>query len=89
MNTPKRRIFAGAIALTLVAAACGGDDATPEPADEATTTPAAEEATEEPAEEATEEGATEEEGAATETESGRLASRRSHPSRSIPKERLP
>ncbi len=28
MNTPKRRIFAGAIALTLVAAACGSDDAT-------------------------------------------------------------
>ena len=26
MNTPKRRIFAGAIALTLVAAACGSDD---------------------------------------------------------------
>ncbi len=28
MNTPKRRIFAGAIALTLVAAACGSDDDT-------------------------------------------------------------
>ena len=28
MNTPKRRIIAGAIALTLVAAACGSDDAT-------------------------------------------------------------
>ncbi len=28
MNTPKRRIFAGALALTLVAAACGSDDAT-------------------------------------------------------------
>ena len=26
MNTPKRRIFAGALALTLVAAACGSDD---------------------------------------------------------------
>lgn len=26
MNTPKRRLFAGAIALTLVAAACGSDD---------------------------------------------------------------
>ncbi len=26
MNSPKRRIFAGAIALTLVAAACGSDD---------------------------------------------------------------
>ncbi|MGB0115031.1 MAG: hypothetical protein WBP59_17560, partial [Ilumatobacteraceae bacterium] len=26
MNTSKRRIFAGAIALTLVAAACGSDD---------------------------------------------------------------
>lgn len=30
MNTPKRRIFAGAIALTLVVAACGSDDATTE-----------------------------------------------------------
>ena len=28
MNTSKRRIFAGALALTLVAAACGSDDAT-------------------------------------------------------------
>jgi phosphate transport system substrate-binding protein len=28
VNTPKRRIFAGAIALTLVAAACGSDDDT-------------------------------------------------------------
>ncbi len=28
MNTPKRRIFAGALALTLVAAACGSDDDT-------------------------------------------------------------
>ena len=28
MNTPKRRILAGAIALTLVAAACGSDDDT-------------------------------------------------------------
>ena len=28
MNSPKRRIFAGAIALTFVAAACGSDDAT-------------------------------------------------------------
>ncbi len=26
MNTPKRRILAGALALTLVAAACGSDD---------------------------------------------------------------
>ncbi len=28
MNSPKRRIFAGALALTFVAAACGSDDAT-------------------------------------------------------------
>ena len=28
MNTPKRRILAGALALTLVAAACGSDDDT-------------------------------------------------------------
>ena len=42
MNTPKRRILAGALALTLVAAACGSDD------DDATTTdaPAGTEATE-------------------------------------------
>ena len=54
---------ASILAIGLVAAACGGDDATPEPADEATTAPAAEEAAEEPAEEATEEEATEDESA--------------------------
>ncbi len=32
MNTPKRRILAGALALTLVAAACGSDDDTSTPA---------------------------------------------------------
>lgn len=64
---------ASILAIGLVAAACGGDDATPEPADEATAAPATEEAAEEPAEEATEEEAAEEEPAeeeeaATETE---------------------
>ena len=58
---------ASILAIGLVAAACGGDDATPEPADEATTAPATEEtveeATEAPAEE---EEATEEEAAASE-----------------------
>ena len=42
MNSPKRRIFAGAIALTFVAAACGSDDATTNdtsaPADTSATT---------------------------------------------------
>ncbi len=41
MNTPKRRILAGALALTLVAAACGSDD-------DATATTDAPEATEAP-----------------------------------------
>jgi len=59
---------ASILAIGLVAAACGGDDATPEPADEATTAPAAEEAAEEPAEEAAEEEPAEEEEAAAETE---------------------
>ena len=59
---------ASILAIGLVAAACGGDDATPEPADEATTAPAAEEAAEEPAEEAAEEAPAEEEEAAAETE---------------------
>ena len=45
---------ASILAIGLVVAACGGDDATPEPADEATPAPAATEAAEEPAEEATE-----------------------------------
>lgn len=41
MNTPKRRIFAGAIALSLVAAACGSDeDTTNEPAATETTSAA-------------------------------------------------
>jgi len=42
VNSPKRRIFAGAIALTFVAAACGSDDATTNdtsaPADTSATT---------------------------------------------------
>ena len=38
MNTPKRRILAGALALTLVAAACGSDD---DSSSEATDAPAA------------------------------------------------
>ena len=38
MNTPKRRIIAGAIALTLVAAACGSDDDTSAPAETSATT---------------------------------------------------
>jgi len=50
---------ASILAIGLVAAACGGDEATPEPADEATPAPAATEAAEEPAEEPTED-ATEE-----------------------------
>ena len=61
---------ASILAIGLIAAACGGDDATPEPADEATQAPAAEEAAEETAEEATEapveEEAAEEEAAASE-----------------------
>ena len=45
---------ASILAIGLIVAACGGDDATPEPADEATAAPAATEAAEEPAEEVTE-----------------------------------
>ena len=45
---------ASILAIGLVVAACGGDDATPEPAEEATPAPAATEAAEETAEEATE-----------------------------------
>ena len=45
---------ASILAVGLVTAACGGDDATPEPAEEATTAPVATEAAEEPAGEATE-----------------------------------
>ena len=45
---------ASILAIGLVAAACGGDEATSEPADEATPAAAATEAAEEPAEEATE-----------------------------------
>ena len=47
MNTPKRRILAGALALTLVAAACGSDEDTSsdtEAATAATDAPAATEA---------------------------------------------
>jgi len=54
---------ASILAIGLIVAACGGDDATPEPAEEATPAPAATEAAEEPAEEVTEapaEDATEE-----------------------------
>ena len=51
---------ASILAIGLVVAACGGDDATPEPAEEATTAPAAEEAAEEPAAEAAEEEGTKE-----------------------------
>ncbi len=51
MNTSKRRIFAGAIALTLVAAACGSDD---DATDETTAETTAEsESTEAPADSAT------------------------------------
>ncbi len=39
MNTPKRRMIAGAIALTLVAAACGSDDDNTDATPEATTAP--------------------------------------------------
>ena len=45
---------ASILAIGLVAAACGGDEATPEPTDEATPAAAATEAAEEPAEEPTE-----------------------------------
>ena len=45
---------ASILAIGLVAAACGGDDATPAPTDEATPAAAATEAAEEPAEEPTE-----------------------------------
>jgi hypothetical protein len=45
---------ASILAIGLVAAACGGDDATPEPTEEPTPAAAATEAAEEPAEEATE-----------------------------------
>ena len=59
---------ASILVIGLVAAACGGDDATPEPAEEATTAPAATEAAEEPAEETAAEAPAEEpaEEAATE-----------------------
>ena len=57
---------ASILAIGLVAAACGGDEATPEPADEATPVPAATEAAEEPAEEATEAPAEQETAEATE-----------------------
>ena len=40
MNTPKRRILAGALALTLVAAACGSDDDGADPTDAPTETDA-------------------------------------------------
>lgn len=45
---------ASILAIGLIVAACGGDDATPEPAAEATPAPAATEAAEEPAEDVTE-----------------------------------
>ncbi len=54
MNTPKRRILAGALALTLVAAACGSDDDTTDDASTATEAPGSTddmtETTDEPAE---------------------------------------
>ena len=59
---------ASILAIGLVAAACGGDDATPEPADEATPVPAATEAAEEPAEEPTEAPTEEESAEETEAE---------------------
>ena len=60
--------------IGLVAAPCGGDDATPHPADEETAAPAATEAAEVPAEEATEASAEEPtEEAAVEPEFGKKA----------------
>lgn len=66
---------ASILAIGLLAAACGGDEATPEPADEATTAPTATEAAEEPtaaAEETTAAAAAESEAPA-EPEFGRTA----------------
>jgi len=51
---------ASILVIGLAAAACGGDDATPEPAEEPTPAPAATEAAEEPAEETATEAAAEE-----------------------------
>lgn len=65
---------ASIFAIGLVATACGGDDATPEPADEATTAPTATEAAEQPADDATEAPAEEPtEAAAAEPEFGKKA----------------
>ena len=65
---------ASILAIGLVAAACGGDDATSEPADEATAVPAATDAAEQPAEDATEAPAEEPtEEAAAEPEFGKKA----------------
>jgi phosphate transport system substrate-binding protein len=46
VNSPKRRILAGALALTLVAAACGSDDDTSSDTEAPAATEAEEESTE-------------------------------------------
>ncbi len=70
MNSPKRRILAGALALTFIAAACGSDEA----ATDETTVDATEEAPEEATDGATEEAPEETTADAGEAPSGEAVS---------------